>query len=343
MTTTEVRTNASIIEIGRDLMAAIAPVTGTRGTGKVFIKPKDKTTVYLPRNWHLTPIVNNAIREELLFKIAEGPGKAVFPHGKRKKSSENEPDAGSWWVIPPGGAIVTICSVVGGVRHNLPKGTKFVFDPLHPSLEAEVVLQAAITDGADPTHFGGCKSVVTFEQLNAASVSLDVFRAACGKFPAVVIVWDGSEPADGTTQSSIDRGRTRVGSVAQLFKERFNIFVLVERLDSGHVRAAEGAKLLDDVTYWLTDLQSVDGEIFSSPSGIQVRGRNRVSGDNATFQSVYIYLLQISVTSCVVPYDSRTFSPWLKAHNTFLTFEKDESGDRKTVVDQDIDMTAGSE
>ncbi len=337
------RSNASVIELARDIMAAINPVTGTRGTGKVLVKTKGKTPVYLPRNWYLMPIVNGAVREELLFKVGQGPNHAIYPDGKRKKSSVDEPDAESWWVIQPGGTLVDIVSVVGGIRHNLPKGTKFAFDPHNPNLEIEAVLQNAITDGAEPTHFGGCKSVVQFEQLNAPTASLDAFRAAVGKFPAVIIVWDGSEPADGTTQSSIDRGRTRVGSVSQLFKERFNIFVLLERLDSGQIRSAEGLKLLDDITYWLTDLQAIDGEIFSSPTGVQLRGRARVAGDSAAYQHVYIYMLQISVTSCVVPYDSRTFHPWLRTHNEILTFQKDGAGDRKVVVSQDIDMTAGSE
>jgi len=337
------RSNASVIEIARDIMAAVHETTGTRGTGKVLIKPKTASTVYLPRNWHLYPMVNGAIREDLLFKIGQGPSRALYPNGKRKKANADEPDTESWWVIPPGGAIVNIHSVVGGIRHNLPKGTKFVFDPEHPNLEIETTLQTNITDAAEPTHFGGCKSIVQFEQLTAPTANLDAFRAAVGKFPAAVIVWDGSEPADGSTSSSLDRGASRAGSTTQLFKERFNIFVLSERLDSGATRSAEGLKLLDDLTFWLTDLQTIDGQVFSSPTGVQVRGRNRIAGDSAQYQSVFVYLLQISVTGTWKPYDFRSYSPWLKTHNVIKTHLKDESGEGKVTVDQDIDMTAVSE
>jgi hypothetical protein len=52
--------------------------------------------------------------------------------------------------------------------------------------------------------------------------------------------------------------------------------------------------------------------------------------------------LQISVTTTLVPYDSRTFSPWLRTYNEILTFEKDEAGERKVVVSQGINMTDGS-
>jgi len=336
------RSNISIIDLARDIMSVISPTTGERGNGKVLVKPRGTSPVLLPRNWHLIPIVNGAAREELLFKVGQGPNRAKYPEGKRKKDDPSEPDTESWWTIQPGGTLVNIHSLVGGIRHNLPKGTKFTFDPGNPDLEVETILQRDITDATEPTHFGGCRSVVQFEQLNATDVSLDTFRASVGKFPAVIIVWDGSEPADGTTQSSIDRGRTRVGIASQLFKERFNLFVIVERLDSGSVRSAEGLKLLDDITCWLTDQQTVDGQIFSSPTGVQIRGRGRVAGNNANFQHVYVYLLQISITSTLVPYDKRTFHPWLRTHNEFLTFEKDESGGRKVVASQDIDMTPGS-
>lgn len=339
----DMRSNASVIEIARDIMAAVNNTTGTRGIGTVLIKPKTASTVYLPRNWHLFPIVNGAIREELLFKVGQGPGRAVYPNGKRKKASDAEPDTESWWVIPPGGSLVTIHSVVGGCRHNMPRGTKFVFDPEHPNLAVEATLQTSITGAVDPTHFGGCKSIVQFEQLTAPTASLDAFRAAVGKFPAAVIVWDGSEPADGTTSSSLDRGASRAGSVTQLFKERFNIFVLAERLDSGSTRSAEGLKLLDDLTFLLTDIQTIDGQVFSSPSGVQVRGRSRIAGDSAQYQSVFVYLLQISVTGTWKPYDFRSYSPWLVAHNTIETHLKDGFGEGKVTVDQDIDMTADSE
>ncbi len=337
------RQTASVIELARDLMAASHQVTGTRATGKLLVKTKGKSPVFLQRNWALIPIVNGAAREDLLFKVALGPEEARYPNGKRVKASEDEPDAGSWWVVQPGGTVVAIHSIIGGKRHNLPRGTKFLFDPQNPNLEVEGVLQADITDGADPTHFGGCMSMAQFEQLNGPQATLDAFRAELGKFPAVVFCWAGSQPADGTTQSSLNRGNTRAGQGMQLFKEQFDVFVISERTDSGPQRRSEGLKLLDDLTFWLTDRQAVDGQIFSSPSGVQIRNRTRVAGDNASYQSVYIYLLQLSITHLWAPYDDRTFTPWLRTHNEILTFQKDGDGARKVVVNQDIDMNPVSE
>lgn len=337
------RQTASVIELARDLMAACGPVTGTRATGKLLVRPRGQAPVFLPRNWALIPVVNGAAREDLLFKVAVGPEKARYPDGKRVKGSEDEPDTESWWVVQPGGTVVSIHSIIGGKRHNLPRGTKFLFDPQNPALEIDGTLQADMTDGADPVHFGGCMSMAQFEQLNGPQATLDAFRAELGKLPAAVFVWAGSQPADGTTQSSLNRGMTRVGQVRQLFKEQFDVFVISERTDSGPQRRAEGLKLLDDITFWLTDRQAVDGQIFSSPSGVQIRGRARVAGDNASYQSVYVYLLQLSITHLWAPYDSREFFPWLRTHNEILTFQKDGDGERKVVVSQDIDMTTGSE
>ena len=338
--TTE-RSGTTIIETARDIMAVVAPVTGTRATGKVLIRSRPgKGTVYLPANWHFIPVVNKASRDELLFKTAQGPGRAKFPDGKRKKLSESEPDAPSWWTITEQGTIVDVLSVLGGKRHNLPAGAQLQFDPVHPDLEpVATVLDGGITGGVDPNWLGGLQSFVQFESLAGPTATLDAFRAGVSAFPAAVIVWDGSEPADGTTQSSLSRGQTRVGPGQSLFKEKFNIFVMSKREDSGHLRRNEGLKLLDDLTFWLTDAMEADGQQFSSPTGIQIRGRTRVVGDGAVFQQVYIYAIQLSVTALWKRYDARTFNEWLRTHNEFLTYEKDADGARKLVVSQNIKMT----
>lgn len=319
--TEPLRYSPSIVELGRDLMACMMPSTGQRGNGQVLVEPIGNDPVFLPRNWALVPIVNGDAREDLLFKVGEGPNKAKYPNGVRKKTDPNEPDTQSWWVIPPGGALVNIHSIIGGKRHNLKKGTKFVFDPNYPLLKASVILQDDITDAVDPIHFGAARGMVQFEQLEGSSPTLDAFRSQIGAMPGVVIVWDGSEPADGTTQSSLERGKTRAGQSKQFFKERFNLFVISERTDSGSQRRSEGLKLLDDITLLLTDKQSVDGQIFSSPAPVQVRGRNRIGGDSAQYQSVYVYVLQLSVTNIWRSYDFRTFNPWLRVYNEFLTNE----------------------
>lgn len=339
MTVSKMRASASIIELADDLMAVLAPITGTRATGSVIVKPVGKEPVYLQRNWPLVPIVNGAARDDLKFKIGQGPNRAKYPNGIRKKESDDEPDTESWWTIQPGGTLVDIHSIVGGARHNLKRGTKFVFEPYNENVEVEVVLQSTMTDGADPIHFGGCMSVAQFEQMNGPLATLDAFRAELGKLPAIVFVWGGSEPADGTTTSSLSRADTRTGVKAQLFKEAFDVFVISERLDSGKKRRTEGLKLLDDATFWLTDRQEVDGQVFSAPTGVQVRSRSRVATNNSNYQSVYIYLLQISVTHTWDAYDQRTWNPWLLAHNEILTHDEDDDGNQKVVVNQDMDMT----
>lgn len=334
------RLGTTIIEVARDLMAAVQPVTGTRAAGKVLVRAKPGKQVFLSQNWHLIPEMNKASREEMPFKVAKGPGVAKYPDGKRKKANSNEPDAGSWWTVSDAGTLVDIVSVIGGKRHNLPAGTRMRFDPVHPDLEAVAEVQpGGMAGGADPTWLGGCMSMVQFEQLTADTVSLDAFRAQVDKFPAVVLVWNGSEPADGTTQSPLDRADTRVGPGKQLFKEFFNLFVMTSRNDSDHMRRNEGLKLLDDLTFWLTDRMEVDEQPFSAPSGIQIIGRNRVAGNSAAFQGMYIYVLQLAITSLWQRYDARTFQPWLRTHNTFTTAEKDAEGESKVIVDQDISMT----
>lgn len=333
---------SNIIKSARLLMAAMAPTTGERASAQVTVRSTTGSTVYLPVGAHLFPLVNHAAREDLLFKVGPGPFRAVFPNGIRKKASPDEPDVSSWWAIPPGGTTVDIHSLLGGKRHNLPAGTKLTFDPVIPGLDVSP-LAAPATGGVDPGWLGGCMSMVQFEQLTASAAAADAFRSQVGKMPAVVLVWDGTEPADGTTQSSIDRGRTRVGSVAQLYKEQFNLFVITDRVDNAHKRRAEGLQLLDHIMFCLTDRQEVDGEIFSAPTGVQVRGRGRVGADAAAYQSFYIYLLQLSITTTWEPNETGVFAPWLRTHLETQTFEQDEDGDRLTTTDQDVDMSSPSE
>lgn len=330
------REGTTIIEIARDLMAVCNPTSGTRSTGKVLLRSRPgKGSVFVSGNWHLVPKVNRAAREELLFKTMAGPSKAKFPDGKRKKASQDEPDLPDWWTITEAGTFVDITSVLGGKRHNLKSGTELLLDPVHPSLEPiAVVTEGGTTGGADPTWLGGLMSMVQFEQLTGATATLDAFRSSISAFPAAVVVWDGSEPADGTTQSSLERGQTRAGPGQSLFKERFNIFVLSKREDSDHMRRNEGLKLLDDLTFWLTDAIDADGQIFSSPAGVQIRSRGRVAGSGESFQQLYVYVIQLSVTSLWKRYDARTFNEWLIARSEFLTHAKDGDGNQKTIVER---------
>lgn len=314
------------IDTARDIMAALQPTTGTRATGKILVTPNGTAPTVIRRNQCLIPIINSDARETLLFKVAEGP-------------EDGDPNPKGSWIVDPAGSSIDVFSVLGGKRHNLPAGTKMRLDPLPPEpLNPVVTLQSATTDGADPIHFGGVKSVVMFETLGGASLDIDLFRSQSGQMPGIVVVWDGSEPADGTTQSSLNRGRTRVGTRRSLWNERFNLFIITKRMDSDHMRRSEGLQILDDLTEWLTDRQAIDGQVFSAPAGIQIRGRQRISGLGPPYQQVYVYLIQLSVTRLLQMRDERTWSDWLLTHNEFLTFGRDGLGNRRIVVDQDIDM-----
>jgi hypothetical protein len=309
------------IQQARDLMAVMQPVTGTRATACALFKPTGTDPAFLSRNQALIPEVNGAAREELCFKVGEGPT------GSPKR-----------WEIEPGGTSVQVLSILGGERHNLPKGTKLRLDPVPEGLEPLGELVTPATGGLDPGWFGGCLSMVQFESMGG-DLTLDAFRAQLGgQLPAVVLVWEASEPADGTTQSTLQQAATRTGRRVKLFVERWVVFVLSKRMDSDHFRRQEGMQLLGDLSDLLSDRQSVDGRAFSTPAGIQIRGRTRITGRQAPYQQLYVYALQIAVTSALHGRDDRTFHPWLRAHNEFLTHEKEPGGARKIVVSQDIDM-----
>ena len=336
-----IRYGTTIIELARDIMAAVSPTTGERAKGQVLVRSKPgKGTFLLPRNWALLPILNGALRDDLVFKVGQGINAAVYPNGKRAFKVPNEPLAGSWWEITEQGTAVDVHSVVGGARHNLAPGTVFRFDPPHDSLVPEAVLmEGGTVGGADPYWLGGCQSIVQFETVTAHQPGLDLFRSATGKFPSVVVAWESSEPGDGNTSSSLERGATRAGASHQFYKEKFNIYIITQRLDSDHARRNEGLKLLDDVTFWLNDRMDVDGQVFSYPNGVQVHKRTRLAMREEQYQQFYIYLLQVSLTGVWDHYDTRTFADWKRTHLTTLTYDKDADGARVTTTDEMIDMT----
>ena len=331
------RSTVTILDHIRALMACVAPVTGERARGKLYLRTTDGT-VLLPATTAIVPIVGGERNNALQFQIAEGPSTARIVNGRRVDDGPEV--ASSWWEVTSGGVLVDIESIVGGTRHNLPAKTSFAFDPPVPGLALVAASPTGTTGGADPDFIGGCKGVAFFEQLDGADPTLDAFRSALAGTPGVVIVWDSSAPADGLTQSTLSRGGAHVASGAALMKESFNVFVIASRLDDGQLRALEGLKLMEHVTELLIDRRAVDGRVFSAPGGVQVRARTRITGQGPGYRGTHVYLVQVSVTGLVARYDERAPTPWLTSRIVTLA---QGDGPEVMVTDTDVDMPQGDE
>jgi hypothetical protein len=282
----------SILHLARLIQAVCQPITGERASGTVVLKSATDDPVQLDFGLALFPIVNGSTRYDLPFKIARNPAVAK-----------------GTWTVPTAGTPIPIFSNIGGARHNLPAGTRFVIDqPFKPELRSKPVTQTGTSGGEDPTGDLSLYQFVTYESFGSKP-SLELFQSDIGgKFPAAIMTWVESEPADGLASSAVTRPTHR-GRGEMSYAEIFEILIISSRSDSEVERRGQGLRILDEMSGLLIDRQSVDGEGFSSPGGIHIKRRYRASNGTEGFYKVFqVFGLQISVTSTIEQRDTREYA-----------------------------------
>ncbi len=281
-----------VLPAARAILALVQPQTGTRAAG-VVTAVAASSPVTLPMNSYLLPVVNGGIRPELVFKTTQGP------------------NVDRSWTVTSGGTAVGVTSVLGGLRHVLAAGTVFRWDPPIAGLNPTATSSAGTAGGLDPTFFGGLKSAVFYDEMGGQSPTLDAFRARLSALPGLVLVWESSEPADGSVTDTTNRG-TRLSRGQMFFTENFMAVVVANRPDGANARRSEALAALDEVTLWLHDRASVDHEVVSNPGGLQVRSRFRVPlGNRDAAQTVEMFGMRFAATRVYKMRDSRTYNDWL--------------------------------
>jgi hypothetical protein len=280
----------SILETMRLVQACCQPITGERATGAIVLKSATAGNVAVPRGRYLFPMVNGKVDHSRAFKTMAS-------------NAQGDP-----WSVTPAGTAVAIHSNIGGARHNLPAGTRFVIDqPLRPDLVAQPILQTPTVGGDDPVGDLALFNFVSFDYFGSQP-SLELFQSAIGgRFPAAIMFWEESEPSDGQTTSAVTRPTHR-GAGNASYSELFEILVVSSRADSEHERRAQALRILDELTALLIDRQAVDGVGMSSPGGIHIRGRYRVPGETQFYKAFQVYGLRISVQVTYVKRDLREYA-----------------------------------
>jgi hypothetical protein len=321
----------SVLAQARGILAVLSPQTGTRATGAVTAIASSAPVV-LQRGEYLSPLVPAVsgaapqLAPERVFKVAENPATSD----------------GSWTVAASPGTAVLIESNIGGARHNLSAPTTFRWDPPLDGLTPTAQLVATMTDGADPTFSEGLKNAVIFQEVGP-SRSLDIFRSKLGAFPAAMLIWTGSQPADGVTLPRTRRAQ-QMGASSQLWKELYVLQIIVSLDTSQHARRQQGLAILDDVTGWLTDRRSVDGYVVSAPDGIQLMARFLDTGGREPgpfYQNFAVYGLRLAATHAFTRTDTRTYNDWLKTKLDATTSEANaptDLSDKVVVNDYTFEM-----
>lgn len=276
----------SIEQLSRALFATLAPLTGVRSTGAVTVTSLAGAEPWqLPKNSYLRPVVGGQMREDLLFKTTDE------------------------WTVDPATteAGVLITSNLGGARHNLPAGTVLRFDPVPEGFERDVTLDAEMTDGSNAQAL--VRSMAFFEDLDSANPEKDIFSAMLST-PAVMLVWQQSEPAEGA-MAGLRQGSNRGSRTVKFWREYFVLYVVVARLASDTARRQEGLVISQVITRLLTDrMQNDDGEQLSTVGGgVDIIGRSRYRRS----ERHYIYAMRLRVNQTIEKAaDPRVFQRWLQ-------------------------------
>jgi hypothetical protein len=190
--------------------------------------------------------------------------------------------------VTAAGTTIAVKSAFGGGAVNLNEGTVLRWHPKIDGLQETCTVTTALTNGAP----GAVKSLRLYEQIRTSSPEEDVRKASIDAFPALALYWDGSEaPAPRTWRT----------------EENWVLGVFTSRLDNDDLRRAEGLHLMQEARELLLDKHAVDGEVISTPSGIQIGRCRRL----VTNKNLYIYTIAFRTGGVLEKRDSRVFNPWL--------------------------------
>lgn len=258
-----------IIRTARAIFALLAPLTGDRSTGAITARATG-ADVEIPRNSYLVP-TSGALASRVLLKTAAAT------------------------TVESTGTAVNVLSAFGGGAVNLPEGTELRWVPGIEGVEPMCSVTTALTGGSQAGGFGVVRSLRIYEQLRNGNVEQDLLKSKVSEFPAIVLLWDSSEPSEPITRAG------------QRYRENWTLAVVASRTESDDLRRAEGISVMQQARELLVGRHAVDGESFSYLPGIEI-GRSRRLVTN---QNVYVYTVAFTTVSTMERRDTRVFQPWL--------------------------------
>lgn len=282
----------SIISTGRSLLSLLQPLTGARSLGTATVKSSPGGSATLPAHSIAVPIIGGAMRFDRLLKVKENPA--------------TQPEGG--WTVVAAGTSVPMISIVGGADMNIPAGTEIRWWPSIDGIEAKSLIPGAMGGAGEPSGLASLKSVAFFEQLRAdlSGAAIDMFKSMVSQYPAAILVWEDSGPADGNAIDLTAKTSARVGRGIFLYQHSWDLFIISSRTDGDPQRREEGLALLEAMTELLQDATSADGLVFSNPQGVRIVRRQRW----LVSPTFYVYRIQLVTVEATKRREARTFNDW---------------------------------
>lgn len=283
----------TIMHVGRRIMALLQPLTGDRSSGTVTIATTEETaSLELAKNTNILPILPSS---------APGSTAVAVAHQRPFRLAEAV-------TVTPDGVDVAVTSLLGGIAHNLPAGTRFRIAPEDNRI-ASIEASTDLAGATDYTGTGALKQVLMYEQIGGGNAQRDMFLAKlAGRCPAAVLVWESW-----TAQQRLASNKTKG-------LDTWSMHVVVSRADAGELRALEGLEILDLVMELVGMVEGVDGETITNGLSSLVNGARVTAADSA-----YIYAVRFQTSRVITRRDTREFLEWLTTSYTLVTTPPDEA------------------
>lgn len=261
----------STLAASRALQALLQQLQGSPSTGIATVRSTGATGS-VPGSSFAVPIVGGQAREDAVLFVPRNTA------------------ADGAWPVTAAGSSVPVESVQGGTHVNLPEGTVLRWLPALAGIESQSTLSTATTGG---TRTGPLRQVRYFKDLGSQEKARALYNAQVHDYPAAVLAWANTAPADGSVQGSYGPQATRPGRGVRVFRAYWVLHLITSRLDTTDERTREGDQLRDDVLELLTDRVAVRGLHVSLEPGVQVQGARFLEVaptrylDEVTFSTAY--------------------------------------------------------
>ncbi len=294
------------------LQALIQPLQGGYSSGTVRVRATGDP-VLLPANSFGIPIARESRFEAGAVKVERNPARTDRA-----------------WQITQSGTDVQVTTLQGGEHTNLEVGTYIWWDPAIEGIESESdVLSPGIVGGTTATGFGALREVLCYKDLGTKPEAEDFMRAGLSRYPALVICWSATTPADGSSTAGIGPDATRVRHGTRLFSHQFDLMLITSRLDAHNSRRREGDVLRDMLLTQITDRGAYRSLTLSGPKGIQI-----IDARLAQMSPVaYVDVVRIAATLAMRRNEERVWNPWKSTH--YMLDRDTSAGDKRTVDTND--------
>jgi hypothetical protein len=286
--------------LARGLQACLQVLQGDYSSGSVTATATGDP-VELPRGTFGLPIIDGSEDESQAILV------------------EANPDVeGGAWTVTSAGTPVSVTSIQGGTHVNLDVDTPIRWDPPITGLEATgVVAAGGLTGGTQATHYGALRQVRYYRDMGSNPGAVDFYAAGLHSYPAAVVGWESTMPADGAALPGIGPDSTRMGRGKREFVATFGLMLFTGRFDQTHARRKESDQLRDDVLELLTDRISYRDCFLSGPRGVQIlEARHMGSRPN-----YYVDVVRVACHFVLSMRDERTFHDWLTTRLQLATVD----------------------